>query len=131
MALQIKEEATRKILDKIPDIDQICKHALLLAGISDTARFVEDSPSGKDYLAEVCREWEAAAKAVKGPRLVLLRTGIVLDKDGGALGRACFYPASASVFSMIRSSIDLTQNSLVLRSCLVFDNSENGVCDKQ
>lgn len=68
----------------------MCKHALPNTGISDTARFVEDSPSGKDYLADVCREWEAAARAVKGPRLVLLRTGIVLDKDGGALGRACF-----------------------------------------
>lgn len=75
---------------KKSSVDQICKRALPIAGISDTARFVEDSPSGKDYLAEVCREWEAAAKAVKGPRLVLLRTGIVLDKDGGALGRAWF-----------------------------------------
>jgi NAD dependent epimerase/dehydratase family enzyme len=76
------------VLSRRSTAEPICKRPLRNAGISDTARFVEDSPSGKDYLAEVCREWEAAAKAVKGPRLVLLRTGIVLDKDGGALGMA-------------------------------------------
>jgi NAD dependent epimerase/dehydratase family enzyme len=79
------------VLSRRSTAEPTCKRPLRNAGISDTARFVEDSPSGKDYLAEVCREWEAAAKAVgKGPRLVLLRTGIVLDKDGGALGRAWF-----------------------------------------
>ena len=63
---------------------------------------MEDSPSGTDYLAEVCREWEAAAKAVKGPRLVLLRTGIVLDKDGGALGTGTL-PFLASVVPWLLS----------------------------
>lgn len=36
---------------------------------------------------QVCREWEAKAQGLdSGTRLVLIRTGIVLDKDGGALG---------------------------------------------
>jgi NAD dependent epimerase/dehydratase family enzyme len=50
-------------------------------------RFDESSPNGADYLAEVCREWEAAAApaAELGTRLVVLRLGIVLDKGGGAL----------------------------------------------
>lgn len=47
----------------------------------------ESSPSGSDYLAEICREWEAAAQEAKGIRVVMLRTGIVLAKEGGALGR--------------------------------------------
>ncbi len=31
-------------------------------GISQNASFSEDSPMGNDYLAEVCKEWEASAK---------------------------------------------------------------------
>ncbi|XP_002973445.2 epimerase family protein SDR39U1 homolog, chloroplastic [Selaginella moellendorffii] len=55
-------------------------------GASETSTYDETSPSGNDYLAEVCREWEAAASNVDGSvKLVLLRIGIVLDKEGGAL----------------------------------------------
>jgi uncharacterized protein (TIGR01777 family) len=46
----------------------------------------EDAPAGDDFLARVCREWEAEAlRAAGNTRVVLLRTGIVLEKDGGAL----------------------------------------------
>jgi len=47
----------------------------------------EDAAPGKDFLAEICVEWEAeAAKAAElGIRVALVRTGIVLDKHGGAL----------------------------------------------
>ena len=56
-------------------------------GTSSSSRFDESSGNGSDYLAEVCREWEAAAMpaAALGTRLVVLRMGIVLDKGGGAL----------------------------------------------
>lgn len=55
-------------------------------GASLTAVFDEQSPSGNDYLAEVCREWEATAVNVnKDVRLALIRIGVVLGKDGGAL----------------------------------------------
>lgn len=49
----------------------------------------EDSASGSDFLANVCREWEAATQpaAQKGMRVVNLRFGIVLSKDGGALAK--------------------------------------------
>ena len=49
----------------------------------------EDSPSGNGFLAEVCREWEAASNAAElaGIRVVHLRTGVVLGKQGGALGQ--------------------------------------------
>lgn len=47
----------------------------------------EDSQPGDDFLAQVCRDWEAAANAAKdaGIRVVYPRTGVVLDKSGGAL----------------------------------------------
>jgi uncharacterized protein len=49
----------------------------------------EDSPAGSGYLANVCREWEAATEpaAQKGIRVVRLRTGIVLSPKGGALAK--------------------------------------------
>jgi uncharacterized protein (TIGR01777 family) len=50
-------------------------------------RLTEESAPGDDFLAEVCTKWEAAAQSAAdaGIRLVLLRTGIVLSRDGGAL----------------------------------------------
>lgn len=47
----------------------------------------ETSPHGTGFLADVCEQWEAAAQpaAAAGVRTVMLRTGIVLSKDGGAL----------------------------------------------
>ena len=49
----------------------------------------ESSAAGAGFLAEVCRDWEAAAGPLtaRGVRVVHLRTGIVLDVHGGALGR--------------------------------------------
>jgi len=49
----------------------------------------EDAPPGADFLAQVCVEWEAeAARAGSlGVRVVQVRTGIVLDAAGGALGK--------------------------------------------
>ncbi|MBM5799889.1 MAG: TIGR01777 family protein [Cyanobacteria bacterium K_DeepCast_35m_m2_023] len=57
-------------------------------GTSEAAQFSETSPSGTDFLAEICRAWEAAAEqAPPGCRVVKLRIGIVLGPDGGALGK--------------------------------------------
>ena len=49
----------------------------------------EVSGPGSGFLAEVCREWEAAADPAReaGIRVVHPRTGIVLTPKGGALGR--------------------------------------------
>ncbi len=45
--------------------------------------------AGNDFLAQVCIDWEKAAQPaiIHGVRLVLLRTGVVLDKAGGALAK--------------------------------------------
>lgn len=49
----------------------------------------EDAAPGSDFLAEVCVEWEDAASAARelGLRVVQVRTGVVLDSDGGALSK--------------------------------------------
>ncbi|MFZ9230159.1 MAG: NAD-dependent epimerase/dehydratase family protein, partial [Prochlorococcaceae cyanobacterium] len=57
-------------------------------GTSLEQLFSESSPSGDDYLAQICCAWEAAADlAPAGCRVVKLRIGIVLGPDGGALGK--------------------------------------------
>jgi uncharacterized protein (TIGR01777 family) len=47
----------------------------------------EESPSGTGFLADVTRQWEASTAEVQemGVRQILLRTGIVLSMEGGAL----------------------------------------------
>ena len=47
----------------------------------------EDSPPGADFPAEVCRQWEGAFENFELPatRKVILRLGVVLGRDGGAL----------------------------------------------
>jgi len=50
-------------------------------------RLPEDTAPGTDFLADVCVAWEREAQAAEatGARVVLVRTGIVLSPDGGAL----------------------------------------------
>lgn len=49
----------------------------------------ETSPLGRGFLAEVCREWEAATEPASsaGIRVAQLRIGIVLGPEGGALAK--------------------------------------------
>ena len=61
--------------------------AIGIYGASESATFDETSPHGTGFLADVCVEWEAAAApvAASATRLAMLRTGIVLSTQGGAL----------------------------------------------
>jgi hypothetical protein len=47
----------------------------------------EDTPAGNDFLAQVCVDWEASTAAVEkhGVKRAIIRTGIVLSPQGGAL----------------------------------------------
>lgn len=56
-------------------------------GESGNRTVVEADRVGDDFLAAVCREWENAADLVTDVRTVKIRTGLVLDPTGGALGR--------------------------------------------
>ena len=56
-------------------------------GESGNRAVIETDRVGDDFLAAVCREWEAAADLAGDVRTVKLRTGLVLDPTGGALGK--------------------------------------------
>lgn len=56
-------------------------------GDRDDELLTENSAPGHDFLAQVCIEWERESRLAEdiGMRTTLLRTGIVLGKEGGAL----------------------------------------------
>jgi hypothetical protein len=57
-------------------------------GTSPSQTFTEASPAGSDVLGRLCQAWEAEAQvAAARCRVVILRIGIVLGGDGGALGK--------------------------------------------
>jgi uncharacterized protein (TIGR01777 family) len=49
----------------------------------------ESSAPGSDFLARLCVDWEQEARVVESPatRLAIVRTGLALDKNGGALAK--------------------------------------------
>jgi uncharacterized protein (TIGR01777 family) len=61
--------------------------AIGIYGDRGAEKLTEKSKLGDDFLARLCRDWEAAAApaAEAGIRVALLRTGIVLAPGGGAL----------------------------------------------
>ncbi|PMB10028.1 TIGR01777 family protein [Fischerella thermalis CCMEE 5273] len=91
--LNSRKLTTQKIVEAIAKADPqpsvlVNASAIGYYGTSETATFDETSPSGNDFLAQVCQAWEAEATKVTqaGVRLVILRFGIVLGL-GGALGK--------------------------------------------
>ena len=58
-------------------------------GAHGDEELTEDSAPGSDFLAKLCVEWEQAARAAEsaGVRVAMVRTGVVLDKEGGALAK--------------------------------------------
>ncbi|AFZ35950.1 protein of unknown function DUF1731 [Stanieria cyanosphaera PCC 7437] len=91
--LESRKIGTQKIVEAIKQAEVkpqvlISGSAIGYYGTSETATFDENSSPGNDFLAEVCREWEAEAEQVKeaGVRLVIVRVGIVLG-NGGALAK--------------------------------------------
>lgn len=74
---------------KAPPKTLVCASAIGFYGDRSDQRLNEDSLPGTGFLADTCREWEAAAKpaADRGIRVVHLRTGIVLASQGGALAK--------------------------------------------
>ncbi|XP_010905653.1 epimerase family protein SDR39U1 homolog, chloroplastic isoform X4 [Elaeis guineensis] len=93
--MQSRINVTSKVVDLINHTNAEVRPSVLVSataigyyGTSETQVFDETSPSGNDYLSEVCREWETKAHNVdNGVRLVLIRIGVVLGKDGGALAK--------------------------------------------
>lgn len=87
-------ESTRQIAEAVaalPEADRpktlVCASAVGFYGSRGDEVLEETAAPGEGFLADVCREWEAAAAEVEahGVRRVSLRLGIVLAKGGGAL----------------------------------------------
>lgn len=75
-------------LEQRPEV-LICASAVGFYGDRGDEILSEGSSSGDGFLPEVCREWEAAAEAASdlGIRVVHLRLGVVLAREGGALAK--------------------------------------------
>ncbi|MEG5138771.1 MULTISPECIES: thylakoid membrane protein ThyD [unclassified Microcoleus] len=91
--LDSRKLTTEKLVEAIVNANPkpsvfVSASAIGYYGTSETAEFDENSPAGNDFLATVCKEWEAAAQPAKnaGTRLAILRLGIVLGM-GGALAK--------------------------------------------
>lgn len=71
-------------------------------GFNTGAKLVDEStPAGNDFLAQVVTAWEDEVKNIEtlGLRTVMLRIGIVLDSEGGALGEMLKPPVAAPLGS--------------------------------
>ncbi len=90
--LQTRERATKNLVDGLaamavkPSV-LVTQSAVGYYGERGEAIVDESTPPGDDFLAQVCVRWEAAARpaADAGIRLVTVRTGHVLDPEGGLL----------------------------------------------
>jgi uncharacterized protein (TIGR01777 family) len=80
--------ATLAKLQRPPKV-LISASAIGFYGDQGDRELTEGSPSGSGFLADVCREWEAATDAAKkaGIRVVHLRFGVILSPSGGALAK--------------------------------------------
>jgi uncharacterized protein (TIGR01777 family) len=67
----------------------VCGTAVGYYGDTGERRTDESGPPGTGFLAELCREWEAASAPAEraGIRTVHARTGLVVARGGGAWGR--------------------------------------------
>jgi uncharacterized protein (TIGR01777 family) len=84
----------RAFIDALAELDEkpvqyVSASAIGYYGTSASATFTESSPPGQGFLAGVCVDWEAQAQRARelGLRVALVRTGIVLGADGGALAK--------------------------------------------
>ena len=74
-------------VEKVKPSVFISASAIGYYGETGNRAVTETDRVGDDFLATVCREWEAAADLAGSVRTVKIRTGLVLDPVGGALGR--------------------------------------------
>jgi uncharacterized protein (TIGR01777 family) len=90
--LESREQGTRQLVQAIANADPkpkalISSSAVGYYGPHGDERLDEDTPPGDDFLARVCVAWEREANQAEGLRVVTVRTGVVLDKQGGALSK--------------------------------------------
>jgi uncharacterized protein len=86
--------ATRALLDALESSERrpsvyVSASAIGYYPPSETQTYTETSPPGHDFLAELCAAWEHEAQRASalGMRLAIIRTGVALGADGGALAK--------------------------------------------
>lgn len=91
--MESRRKGTRNLIAAIAGLEQkpkvlVNQSAIGFYGDRGEAMVDESDESGEGYDAEVVREWEATAREAEsvGVRLVIVRTGHVLDPSGGLLG---------------------------------------------
>jgi uncharacterized protein (TIGR01777 family) len=89
-----REEGTRNLVAGLRAAEPrprvlVASSAVGYYGPHGDERVDEDAPPGDDFLAQVCVAWEREAEAAAelGLRVVRVRTGVVLDREGGALSK--------------------------------------------
>ena len=87
-------DGTSLLANRIERLDRkplvfICASAIGFYGDRGEEVLAEESPRGDGFLADVCTQWEAACApaADSGVRVVNMRIGVVLSKEGGALNK--------------------------------------------
>jgi uncharacterized protein (TIGR01777 family) len=89
--LESRVQATRSLVEAIqaasnPPAVLVSGSAVGYYGPLGSEIVTEEASAGNDFLAGVCLQWEAeAARASARTRVVCIRTGLVLDRSGGAL----------------------------------------------
>jgi uncharacterized protein (TIGR01777 family) len=91
-----REHGTRNLVDGLRALPDDDRPKVLVSGSASgyygprgDEEITESQPPGDDFLARVCVAWEAEAQAAEqlGLRVVRIRTGVVLDKESGALAK--------------------------------------------
>lgn len=86
-------DSTRKLVEALranPSKPRtfVSASAIGIYGDRGDATLDENAPRGSGFLADLVEQWEAAAREAEAlARVVLVRFGVVLDKDGGALAK--------------------------------------------
>ena len=91
--IESRTQATTELIEAVnarPDGRRAFINASAIGyyGVRGDEALDETSPPGPGFLAEVVKRWEELARRAEGAaRLVILRFGVVLGPDGGALGK--------------------------------------------
>lgn len=92
--LRSRVDSTRVLVEALAASDQrprvlVCASACGYYGARGEEELAESSPPGSDFLADLCRAWEAEADRAEGlgMRVVKVRFGVVLSARGGALAK--------------------------------------------
>ncbi len=89
-------ESTRALVRRLSELPEGERPGTLVSGSAvgfygdrGEQELTEDAPAGTGFLADLCRSWEASALPAQelGVRVVTLRTGVALAREGGALPR--------------------------------------------